>query len=137
MKVADPTWVEVDPMGHEHRFEGEIVPTVDADFRCRRCGHKTTPRFLEPVIAAGVMPAILAIEIEMRNQELEISSTPSGGAAILPGGMVAILHLDTTTGPYEFMLDDTEMKQAEAYAASKGDMEMFAKWVLARRGVVL
>lgn len=128
----------MDPMGHEHRFEGEIVPTVDADYRCRRCGHQTTPHFVETVFAAGVLPAITDVQIEVRiDDPLEIKTLASGVSEYLPGPAIALLNLVTTAGARQVMLDDTELKEAEKYAASGQDLRVFAKWVLARRGIVL
>lgn len=82
--VPDPSWSHVDAHGHEHRFAGSDLPTLEwvvtgaywcemcwdeheeGEWRCRQCGDVVEPRYgwsgEETHYVPGLMEAVLTVD---------------------------------------------------------------------------
>lgn len=85
--VADPTWVHVDSQGHEHRFVGRDIPTVEwaitrtywcedcrdehdeGEYRCVKCGEVVEPRWNFTGPQTMMVPGLLTITIVVDGEE--------------------------------------------------------------------
>lgn len=79
--IGNPDWVHVDADGHEHRFDGDALPTLEefkvgegwcmdcrdyheeTELRCRECGERVVPAWRWSGPVAGRFPGLTSFTL--------------------------------------------------------------------------
>jgi hypothetical protein len=130
MSAPDRFWSVVDPMGHEHRWVDDELPTLDSDNRCLRCGHKVEPRYMpEPMMPSTPgRGRIVSVNIEARAESVDVISS-TGSREHIPG----LTRYYMTANDVEFEISQAEARMAgEAYR--RGVLDVYASDLLKKYG---
>lgn len=130
----DYDWSETDPMGHEHHWVDDAIPTVDERNRCRRCGHAVKPGYrTEPVHPE---PPVLSVSIEARADEGTGFVTSAGTVEHVRGPVRYVMRVETVSGSYfpvEFEITEREAIQA-SHEYRSGTLDVYATALLKQYG---